>query len=230
MSCIVITGASRGIGRCIASAFIQRGFPVALLSRQEESLNQVAHELSTRKEGPPILPIACDVSQTDQVETAVDHILVQLGPPLAIINNAGLFRHASVMSMKETEWDEIVATNLKGPFLITRAFLPVMFKQKKGRFIALSSISGTQGTPYLSAYCASKWGLIGFTKSLAEELRGTGLQALCILPGSVDTDMLKESGFYPPTMQPEEVARVVVYTAIDAPAAMNGSAIELFGP
>ena len=131
--------------------------------------------------------------------------------------------------MDEKDWDEVMDVNLKGAFLITRAFLPNMISRKNGRFIAISSISATLGTARQSAYCASKWGLVGFTKSLAEELRGTGLQALAVLPGSVDTPMLVGSGFSP-DMTPDEVARLVVYAALDAPAAMNGSAIEMFGP
>ena len=84
-------------------------------------------------------------------------------------------------------------------------------------------------TPRLSAYCASKWGTVGFVKSLAEELRGTGLQSMCVMPGSVDTEMLQGSGF-PPLMQPADVAKIVTFAALDAPAAMNGSCIEAFGP
>jgi 3-oxoacyl-[acyl-carrier protein] reductase len=85
------------------------------------------------------------------------------------------------------------------------------------------------GTPTLSAYCASKWGTVGFVKSLAEELRGTGLQSMCVMPGSVDTDMLRGSGFSP-AMQPEDVARLVGWVALEAPDAMNGSCVDAFGP
>jgi 3-oxoacyl-[acyl-carrier protein] reductase len=122
-----------------------------------------------------------------------------------------------------------VDVNLKGTFLVTRALLPPMLQRRQGRIINVASISATLGTPRLSAYCAAKWGVVGFTKSLAEELRESGLQAIAVLPGSVDTDMLKGSGFLP-QMTPEEVAGVIVYASLDAPAAMNGSAIDVFGP
>ena len=131
--------------------------------------------------------------------------------------------------MTEEQWDEVLDVNLKGTFLVVRAFLRAMLSEKRGRFIAIGSISGTLGTKTLSAYCASKWGTVGFVKSLAEELRGTGLQAMCIHPGSVDTDMLKGSGFTA-EMQPEDVARTVSFLALDAPDAMNGSCVESFGP
>jgi 3-oxoacyl-[acyl-carrier protein] reductase len=99
----------------------------------------------------------------------------------------------------------------------------------RGRLVAIASISATLGTPRQSAYVASKWGVVGFTKSLAEELRGTQLQAMVLLPGSVDTSMLVGSGFAP-QMTAMDVAGAVEYAAIDAPDAMNGSAIEIFGP
>ena len=93
-----------------------------------------------------------------------------------------------------------------------------------------STVQGRHlGTPKQSAYCAAKWGTVGFVKSLAEELRGTGLQAMSVLPGSVDTDMLKGSGFAP-AMQPEHVAKTVSFLAFDAPDAKNGSSVECFGP
>jgi 3-oxoacyl-[acyl-carrier protein] reductase len=104
-----------------------------------------------------------------------------------------------------------------------------MLSRRRGRFVAIASVSSTVGTARQSAYAAAKWGVVGFTKSLAEELRGTGLQTVAILPGSVSTAMLEGSGFSP-EMTPEEVANLVVYAALDAPDAMNGSAVEIFGP
>jgi 3-oxoacyl-[acyl-carrier protein] reductase len=131
--------------------------------------------------------------------------------------------------MTEREWDDVLDVNLKGTFLVTRAFLPRMRDLGRGRFLAIGSISSTMGTPRQSAYCAAKWGTVGFMKSLAEELRGTGLQAMCVMPGSVDTDMLKGSGFAA-AMKPEDVAKTVAFLALDAPDAMNASSVEVFGP
>ena len=136
------------------------------------------------------------------------------------------------MSVEETsddDWSATLAANLSGPFYLTRALLPAMRARRSGRFVFVGSISSTLGTARLGAYCASKWGVVGFVKSLAEELRGTGLSATSVLPGSVDTDMLVGSGF-PPQMTPEDVARTIVFLALDAPASMNASAVEMFGP
>jgi NAD(P)-dependent dehydrogenase (short-subunit alcohol dehydrogenase family) len=224
---VVVTGAGQGIGKAIALRLAARGHDVALLGRSIEALQEVASTI--RKSGRRAFAMHCDVSSASEVEHARDAVLAEFGAPHVVVNNAGVSHRADVVSMSESDWDEVIDVNLKGAFLITRAFLPSMINRKNGRFIAISSISATLGTPRMTAYCASKWGLVGFTKALAEELRGTGLQALAVLPGSVDTPMLEGSGFSP-GMTPDEVAGLVVYAALDAPAAMNGSAIEMFGP
>jgi 3-oxoacyl-[acyl-carrier protein] reductase len=118
--------------------------------------------------------------------------------------------------------------NLRGAFLVARAVVPSMRARGRGRLVFVGSISSTIGCPGVASYAASKWGLVGFVKSLAEEHRGTPVAALSILPGSVDTDMLVGSGFEP-AMTADDVAGAIVYAALDAPLAMNGSAIEVFG-
>jgi 3-oxoacyl-[acyl-carrier protein] reductase len=125
-------------------------------------------------------------------------------------------------------WDRQLAVNLRAPYLITREVLPGMREKQKGRIIHVASISSTLGAAHAAAYCASKWGLVGFMKSLAEELRDSGVMTVAILPGSVDTQMLQGSGFAP-RMSPDEVACTLVHYAIDAPLAHNGSVIEMFG-
>jgi 3-oxoacyl-[acyl-carrier protein] reductase len=135
---------------------------------------------------------------------------------------------ASIEHTTDADWDAVLGANLDGTFYVTRAFLPALRARGRGRFVAVASISATLGTPRLSAYCAAKWGVVGFTKSLAEELRGSALAALAVLPGSVDTAMLHGSGFAP-RMSAADVASTIVYAGLDAPAAMNGSAIEVFG-
>ena len=104
-----------------------------------------------------------------------------------------------------------------------------MLAAGRGRFVHVASISSTIGCPNNASYAASKWGLVGLSKSLAEELRGTGLASTAILPGSVDTEMLRGSGF-DPQMTPDDVASTITYLALDAPLAINGSAVEVFGP
>jgi len=223
----VVTGAGRGIGRATALALAERGLDVALLGRHVDDLAIVASDIV--RVGRRALVLQCDVTDGEQVVGARDRTLAELGTPAVVVNNAGVVRRAFIHETSEAEWDEVIAVNLRGPFLITRAFLPSMLTAKAGRFVMVSSISATLGTKRQASYCASKWGLNGFTKSLAEELRGTGLMTLSVMPGAVDTDMLEGSNF-PAQMAPEEVARVIVHAGLDAPPSMNGSAIEMFGP
>jgi 3-oxoacyl-[acyl-carrier protein] reductase len=223
----VVTGASRGIGRAVALQLAERGLDVALLARGTAELE--ATRTAIEALGRQSLALACDVSSRSDVERAASLALRALGTPRVVVNNAGSILRSLVSDMTEAEWDAVVDVNLKGVFLVTRALLPSMLRAGRGRLVVVSSISATLGTARQSAYAAAKWGALGFTKSLAEELRGTGLQTMAVMPGAVATSMLEGSGFAP-QMTAEDVARTVVFAALDAPDAMNGSAIEIFGP
>ena len=223
----LVTGASRGIGRAVAVRLAERGMDVALLARTQADLDQTQAAIEALGRRAVVLP--CDVSRSADVDRAAKAAVRELGPPTVVVSCAGIVRRALVHETTEEDWDRVIDVNLKGTFLVTRALLPSMLEAKRGRFVAIASISATLGSPGQSAYAASKWGVVGFTKSLAEELQGTNLQALVLLPGSVATSMLAGSGF-PPQMTAGEVAGVVAYAALDAPDAMNGSAIEIFGP
>jgi 3-oxoacyl-[acyl-carrier protein] reductase len=223
----VVTGAGRGIGRAIAVELARRGLDVALLARTVEQLEGTAGLVTAA--GRQALALRCAVSSGVEVEAAAAEVRRELGTPEVVVCNAGVVHRAPVHAMTEREWDRVVDVNLKGTFLVSRAFLGAMRERGTGRVVCISSISGTLGTPQLSAYCASKWGVLGFVKALAEELRGTGMAALAVAPGSVDTEMLRGSGFEP-AMTPEDVARTTAFAALDAPLAMNGSTLEIFGP
>ena len=175
------------------------------------------------------LAFACDVASEIDVTRASTAILASLGVPRVVVNNAGIVRRGQLVhETRPAEWDEVIAVNLRGPFLISRAFLPAMLAARRGRFVHVASISATIGSPGAASYSASKWGLVGLSKSLAEELRGTGLGSIAILPGSVDTEMLVGSGF-PPQMKADDVAAMIVHAGLDAPDALTGSAVEMFG-
>jgi 3-oxoacyl-[acyl-carrier protein] reductase len=223
---VIVTGAGRGIGRATALAFAREGLNVAIWSRHAREVRAVAKEVEAL--GVLALGVVMDVSNAADVAHAARQTLGLLGAPYVVVNNAGVVSRALVEKTSEAAWDDVLDINLKGPFLVTRALLPAMKKAKRGRIVHVASISSTLGTKQQASYCASKWGLLGFMKSLAEELRGTGLQTLAVLPGSVNTAMLKR-GPFKSQMEPEDVANTIVHAALHAPASMNGSAIEMFG-
>lgn len=224
---VVITGASRGIGRACALAFADRGYSLALLGRPSAELDGAVAACVER--GVHATAIACDVASAEEVERAASEVVTALGAPLVVVNNAAIVaRGPDVVGTPVEDWDRVIAVNLRGPFLVSRAFLPSMIARGRGRLIHIASISSTLACPGNAAYGASKWALVGLSKSLAEELRPRGLESIAILPGSVDTRMLEGSGFAP-QMTPADIANTVVYAALDAPAQLTGAAVEVFG-
>jgi len=133
-----------------------------------------------------------------------------------------------VAEMTDEDWNRVLAVNLNGPFYLARRCVPGMAERRWGRVVNVSSISGRLGTAGMTAYCASKWGLSGFTQALAEEVKARNVLVAAVLPGSTDTDMLTGSG-WEPEMTPGEVARVVTFLCTEAPLAMSGSLVEMFG-
>ncbi len=211
----VVTGASRGIGLAIAEALALEGARLSVCAVQEPPR---FGEYAAR----------CDVSESKQVADFFAESEQRVGPPDVLIINAGVLERGAVDELSERQWDRVLGVNLKGAFLCARAVWPSMRARSRGRIIALGSISGTLGTPLSSAYNASKWGLTGFMKSIAEEGRDHGIFCATVLAGSTDTDMLRQTSFAP-QMTPLDVAGVVRYLAADAPLAMTGSAVEVFG-
>jgi NAD(P)-dependent dehydrogenase (short-subunit alcohol dehydrogenase family) len=219
----VVTGAGRGIGRAIALELARAGADVAICGLDEARLRSTLAEL-----GPRAIAEHCDVAVATEVERFCARVERELGVPDAVVLNAGVVERKRLDEMTEAEWDHVLDVNLKGAFLVLRALLPKMRARKSGRIVLIGSISGTLGTPRLTAYCASKHAIIGLGRALAEELRDDGIQVNVLNPGSVDTDMLKGSGFQP-AMSAEQVASVVLYLVADAPSAMTGSSVDLFG-
>ncbi|MDB4965382.1 MAG: 3-oxoacyl-[acyl-carrier protein] reductase, partial [Myxococcales bacterium] len=175
-----------------------------------------------------ILALRCDVAEFADVRHLHAAVDKALGVPDLLVNNAGLVVRKRLDETSEAEWDAVVGANLKGTFNVTRVFLPQMRTRGSGRIINIASISGRQGTARLTAYCAAKHGVVGLTRALAEETREAGLQVNAICPGSVATDMLAGSGF-PAIMSPADVAGVALWLATDAPMALTGSCIDVFG-
>lgn len=223
----LITGAGRGVGRATALALAKRGLQLALVGRPSPQ-HAEAVALFEQVSGERPFEVFADFQDAAALETAARRIVAERGAPSVVIHNAGVVVRARVEDTSVAAWDEQLDVNLRAPFVLTRALLPTMRAAKRGRFVFIGSISGTLGSPGAAAYAASKWGLTGFVKSLAEELSDSGLMACAVLPGSIDTDMLKGSPF-PARMSAADVAKSVEFLALDAPLAHNGAVIEMFG-
>ncbi len=183
----VVTGAGRGIGRAIALKFAAAGADVVCVSRTAENSEKVANEV--RALGRKAWAQAVDVADAAAVAAAAGKILADCGKVDILVNNAGVTRDGLIMRMSDADWDTVVDTNLKGAFLMTKAFSRAMIKAQAGRIINLSSVIGLIGNAGQCNYAASKAGLIGFTKSVARELASRSITVNAIAPGFIETDM-----------------------------------------
>lgn len=183
----VITGASSGIGRATAVALAARGARLSLLARSEEALREVADQ--ARAAGAQdVHHFVCDVREEKDIERAVAATLARFGRIDTLINSAGLSLNGQVDGYKLDDWRTVLETNLTGTFLACRAVLPKMKQQNGGQIINISSGAGRNGIKEMAAYCAAKFGVIGFTESLATEVRQHNIRVAALLPGSVATD------------------------------------------
>jgi 3-oxoacyl-[acyl-carrier protein] reductase len=224
---VLITGASRGIGRATAIACAARGVQLGLLGRPSPERRETA-DLCLKAGARSVLELSADANSSEQLLRAASEFLDAHGPPDALIHNAGIAGRTSVEDTTLASWTEHLQVNLTAPFVLTRALLPAMRERNSGHIVFVGSISSTLGTANLSAYCTTKWGIVGFMKSLAAELTNSGLMTCAVLPGSTDTRMLEGSGF-PARMTADVVAATLLHYALDAPLAHNGASIEMFG-
>lgn len=186
----VVTGAGRGIGRAIALKFASEGADVAVVSRTAANAEKVAEEI--RALGRRAWPLAVDVADAAAVAGMAEQILAAAGRVDILVNNAGITRDGLLMRMSDSDWDAVLDTNLKGAFLVTKAFTRTLIKQRSGRILNLASVIGLIGNAGQCNYAASKAGLIGFTQSIARELASRGITANAIAPGFIETDMTAE--------------------------------------
>lgn len=188
----VVTGAGRGIGRAVALRFAAEGAKVVVVSRTVENSEKVAAEV--RAAGVEAWAHAVDVADSAAVAVAADKILAEAGRVDILVNNAGVTRDGLLMRMSEEDWDAVVNTNLRGAFLVTRAFTRAFVKQRAGRIINIASVIGLIGNAGQCNYAASKAGLIGLTKSVARELASRSVTCNAIAPGFITTDMTSVLG------------------------------------
>jgi meso-butanediol dehydrogenase/(S,S)-butanediol dehydrogenase/diacetyl reductase len=244
----LVTGAARGIGRGIAQALARSGADVVVADlgaggdgwtyrlAGKRELEETAEEL--RALGVRAQPVACDVSDSGQVEALVDATRQSFGRLDVLVNNAGLVIAGAVSGFDEKDWDRIMAVNLRGVFLVSRAAIPLL-SETSGAIVNIASIAGKRGYPGMAAYCASKFGVIGLTQSLAAELGALGIRANAVCPGFLGTAMWDYLG--DETMSsmveqrtplrrpqtPEDIGEAVVYLAT-APN-VSGVALNVAG-
>jgi short-subunit dehydrogenase len=218
----IVTGASRGIGRAVAEALAARERTLLLTATHARNLQPVVQALVSGE--APIETCALDLTRSEPLHELEQAIA---GREVAgLVNNAGVLEQGELASLTDAQIDRALAVNVSGLIKVTRLALRTM--KPGARILNVGSISGTLGTPGASLYNATKWAVTGLTRSWAEELRPRGIFVGEVRPGSVDTDMLRQTRF-PAQMPPRDVATVLRFLALEAPMAMTGSAVDCFG-
>ncbi|OCA81180.1 3-ketoacyl-ACP reductase [Pradoshia sp. D12] len=208
-----ITGGARGIGRATAIALAKEGVNVGLLARSEENLKKAAAEIEGL--GVKVSYATADISSKEQVEAAIEVLTKNLGTADILINNAGIATFGTVSEMDPEEWKRIIDINLMGTYYVTRAVLPQLIEKNGGDIINVSSTNGLNGAATSSAYSASKFAVIGFTESLAQEVRRNNIRVSALTPSTVatdlalDLDLIKENNDSK-FIQPEDLAEFIV--------------------
>lgn len=235
----IVTGASGGLGRAIATALAAEGAAVVInYARNAQAAQELVQALEAK--GGKALAVQADVATLDGAEALVKASQEAFGKVDILVNNAGINRDGLLMRMKEEDWDSVLDTNLKGVFLCTRAVARPMLKARSGRIINIGSVSGLVGTAGQANYAAAKAGMIGLTRSTARELGSRGITANCVAPGAIEAGMLLElseeqRAAYLKQIplerfgKPEDVAAAVVFLAGPAGAYITGQTLAVDG-
>ncbi|MBR1624019.1 MAG: 3-oxoacyl-[Pseudobutyrivibrio sp.] len=239
MSVALVTGGSRGIGRVIAENLAKDGYNIAICYSGNENAAQETIEIC-KKHGVQAMFIKADVSNANEVSEMFAQIKGLLGPVEVLVNNAGITKDGLLLRMSEDDFDAVVDINLKGTFLCTKAAIKDMLKAKSGRIINITSIVGVQGNAGQANYCASKAGIIGFTKSVAREYGAKGITVNAVAPGFIQTAMtdvlpeeVKEAYLKQIPLarfgKAKDVANAVSFLASEKASYITGQVIEVTG-
>ena len=234
----LVTGASQGIGRACALALAATGATVALAARNEAKLAEVQAEIETA--GGKAQAFALDVASEESIKSGAKAVLERFGKVDILVNNAGITRDDLALRMKRADWDDVLATNLTGTFLLTQALLRAMLKGRWGRIVNISSVVGRTGQAGQVNYSASKAGLIGMTRSLAREVASRGVTVNAVAPGYIETPMTAtlndEQRTVMMTQIPlgragtdAEIAHAVVFLASEGAGYITGAVLDVNG-
>lgn len=219
----LLTGGGRGIGKAIALAYAREGAKIAICARTAAEINQTLKVIRDSKAEAAGWP--CDVSSEKPVLDLVANVVGQFGKIDILVNNAGVMtRPVPLTELEVRKWDYTIAVNLRGLFLVTRAVLPIMMKRKSGSIINLSSVIGRGAYANFAAYATSKWGVEGFTQTLAAETKPYNIRANTVEPGVVATKLTGYSG-----SKPESVTDVFVFLASDESKEVTGKMLTASG-
>ncbi|MFA6540543.1 MAG: SDR family NAD(P)-dependent oxidoreductase [Bacteroidota bacterium] len=223
-SVAIVTGASKGIGRAVTLALAEQGVHVVLAARNSDALHTLENDI--RATGNQAFAVTTDVTSEHSVNNLIYESEKKFGKIDILINNAGVGVFEKVIDTSTEEFEEMMNVNLKGAFLCSRAVLPFMMRQKSGNIITIASLAGKNSFSGGAAYSASKWGLIGFARSLMLEAREYNIRVVTICPGSVNTGFAEKERNEPLIIQPEDVASTVLF-ALSAPDRVNVSEIDI---
>lgn len=234
----LVTGATRGIGKSIAAQLGQQGATVIGTATSENGAKSISENLS--QAGITGEGMVLNVTQSGSIEELISAVTEKYGPVGVLVNNAGITRDNLMMRMKEDEWDDIMNTNLKSVFRLSKAVLRGMMKARTGRIINITSVVGVSGNPGQANYAAAKAGVIGFSKSLAQEIASRGVTVNAVAPGFINTDMTKALNEDQVTKmtanipasrlgEPEDIAASVVFLASDESAYVTGTTMHVNG-
>jgi len=234
----LVTGAGRGLGRAIAGGLAAAGAKVACVDVDEGTLAETVAAI--RDAGGTAQPSTCDVTDAGRVAEVVGEVVDRWGKLDVLVNNAGITRDNLIMRMKDDQWDAVLAINLKGTFLFTRAATKPMMKARRGRIVNIASVSGLMGNPGQANYSASKAGVIGLTRTVARELAPRNITVNAVAPGFIATEMTAKLGEeilaevrkqipLGRLGQPQDVADAVLFLASEAAAFVTGQVLTVDG-
>ncbi len=235
----LVTGASRGIGQATAIELAKAGADIVVNFIGNEAVAQETVE-AIETLGRKVIKIKADVGNAEEVQAMVDEAVATFGHIDILVNNAGITRDGLLIRMKDSDWDDVLNINLKGVYLVSKAVAKIMVKQRSGRIINMTSVSGVTGNVGQANYAAAKAGVIGFTKTCAKELAARGITVNAVAPGFIETamtDVLPEKikeGIaatvpFGRMGQPEEIASVVTFLASDFASYITGQVLNVDG-